>query len=273
MLDIAASLVIPGSDLHYAMLYVPVELRERLILISAVKAEIEAIPLMVSDRGVARVKLEWWRLEADRLEQGKPSHQLTQSCRDHAWANFEFCCAIRSLVAGLDDELSGQTRDKRTEQSMWYEQTYAPIYKFKANLQHSIEGDQLRNATDLGLCIEIVYSLLNLRSLALGGIRRISNESLVAARCSWDEIQSSKKSTGVVRLLESESKTVIDKIIALHASADRAAQRRHLALYTLSKIVLQAVLEMKNDGFRIWDHRIELTPIRKLWLAWRTRFI
>ena len=29
--------------------------------------------------------------------------------------------------------------------------------------------------------------------------------------------------------------------------------------------------EIERDGYRVLDHRIALTPLRKLWIAWKTR--
>ena len=35
--------------------------------------------------------------------------------------------------------------------------------------------------------------------------------------------------------------------------------------------IYRAVLdEIERDGFRVLDHKISLTPLRKLWLAWKT---
>ena len=28
--------------------------------------------------------------------------------------------------------------------------------------------------------------------------------------------------------------------------------------------------EVENDGYRILERRIQLTPLRKLWIAWKT---
>ncbi len=28
--------------------------------------------------------------------------------------------------------------------------------------------------------------------------------------------------------------------------------------------------EIEADGYRVLEHRIRLTPLRKLWIAWRT---
>jgi phytoene synthase len=28
--------------------------------------------------------------------------------------------------------------------------------------------------------------------------------------------------------------------------------------------------EIRSDGYRVLEHRVALTPIRKLWIAWKT---
>ena len=35
--------------------------------------------------------------------------------------------------------------------------------------------------------------------------------------------------------------------------------------------IYQATLnEIELDGYRVLEHRVKLTPLRKLWLAWKT---
>jgi len=39
----------------------------------------------------------------------------------------------------------------------------------------------------------------------------------------------------------------------------------------LAEILLVTLAEIRRDGYRILHHRIALTPLRKLWIAWRAR--
>ncbi|VAW57204.1 hypothetical protein MNBD_GAMMA07-2266, partial [hydrothermal vent metagenome] len=48
---------------------------------------------------------------------------------------------------------------------------------------------------------------------------------------------------------------------------DRFNQRIGLIM---AEIYLSLLNEIENDGFKVLEHRIKLTPMRKLWLAWRT---
>ena len=48
---------------------------------------------------------------------------------------------------------------------------------------------------------------------------------------------------------------------------DRRAQRAGLAMAAIYRTLLD---EIARDGYRVLDRRIALTPLRKLWIAWRT---
>ena len=50
-------------------------------------------------------------------------------------------------------------------------------------------------------------------------------------------------------------------------AADRKAQRPGLVMAAIYRAVLN---EIKRDGCQVLSQRTSLTPIRKLWIAWRT---
>ena len=51
------------------------------------------------------------------------------------------------------------------------------------------------------------------------------------------------------------------------APADRAAQRPGLIMAAIYRTLLN---EIARDGYRVLDRRTSLTPLRKLWIAWKT---
>ena len=48
---------------------------------------------------------------------------------------------------------------------------------------------------------------------------------------------------------------------------DRYAQRSGIIMAAIYRTLLDEIAE---DGYRVLEHRIHLTPLRKLWIAWRT---
>ena len=51
------------------------------------------------------------------------------------------------------------------------------------------------------------------------------------------------------------------------APEDRASQRAGLIMAAIYGTLLE---EIRRDGFNVLQQRIALTPLRKLWIAWKT---
>lgn len=262
----------PGSDFYYAILYVPTARREQLAVINALKNELCAIPLTVSDPGIARIKLEWWRAEAERLLQGQARHPLTQSYSQTNRAIGGLHDALCALVRGLDDELGGRHLATRDDQHAWFDSTFGPYYALCMAVSAGNETLPPGQWQTLGRWIEIGTSLLDLKPLATRRLRRLATAELIAAGCTWDDMESGCHDTAVVEMLDRQTRFTIENITNILHAAPRDIQRRQRPVFTLARIVRQTLVEMRNDGYRVWQHRIELTPLRKLWLAWRTRF-
>lgn len=262
----------PGSDLYYALLYLAKAQAKQLATLHALKVELCTIPVSVSDVGVARVKLEWWRLEAERLTAGEPRHLLTRTYLDNYGADGSVGNALAALVSGLDGELGGRRLATREEQFAWFDTTFGPLYALQASILARDEEITPEHWQYLGRWIEIGYALLNLKPLAVHNLRRIPTENLVACGCTWDDIDGGRPSVHVAELVKRECDVAIANIAELIASTPKKARRIQQPLFTLGCIVQNALIELTADGCRIWQHRIELTALRKLWLAWRMRF-
>jgi phytoene synthase len=60
-----------------------------------------------------------------------------------------------------------------------------------------------------------------------------------------------------------------DEALALLPEADRIAQKPGLMMANIYCTLLQ---EIESTGFQVLHQRISLTPLRKLWIAWRTQW-
>jgi phytoene synthase len=248
-------------------------LRDQLVNLNAIKAEICAISTSVSDPGVARVKLDWWRSEADRLAAGNPSHRLARIYYQACGEKSDISLALRALIAGLDEEIGGRILASKVDSRAWFDSTFGPLYQFQASLLDEQSKSLIAVISDLGRCIEMGYSLLYMRPFAARNIRRIPASALSDSGCTWDDIENLRDSPTLINLLNNETRSVIKAIAEIHVQTNRKMRRKHLPVFTLSAIVKNALIEMHADGCRIWQHRVELTPLHKLWLAWRIRYL
>ena len=57
------------------------------------------------------------------------------------------------------------------------------------------------------------------------------------------------------------------KAFAALPAADRKSQRAGLIMAAIYRTLLD---EIERDGFKVLTQRTSLTPLRKLWIAWKT---
>lgn len=258
-----------GSDFYYASLYSGREERARLANINALHVEIASIPLKVSDRGVARVKLNWWHEEADHLAAQKPRHLLTQHYARRYDDGAEVGSALHRLVEGLDQELEGRILRTDAERAAWIDATFASIYTLYAADRAAPAARQL--ACALGSWIENAYALLLINRMARCGLLRVPEDSLRSAACTRSDLENGTNVSAIARLVGAEVDRALDVHAAIVETAARDAVGATRVLLTWARIVERSLVEMRRDGCRVWLHSIELTPLRKLWCAWRSR--
>ena len=70
-----------------------------------------------------------------------------------------------------------------------------------------------------------------------------------------------------MRFQAQRAQAMYDEAFALLPKEDRRAQRAGLMMAAIYRALLT---EIERDGFHVLTQRISLTPIRKLWLAWKT---
>jgi phytoene synthase len=71
----------------------------------------------------------------------------------------------------------------------------------------------------------------------------------------------------LMRFQAERARRCYDEALALLPSEDRRAQRPGLMMAAIYRALLN---EIAGDNYRVLDQRTALTPIRKLWIAWRT---
>jgi len=59
-----------------------------------------------------------------------------------------------------------------------------------------------------------------------------------------------------------------DEAFALLPTADRRAQKPGLMMASIYRTLLR---EIEADNFQVLHQRVSLTPLRKLWLAWKVQ--
>jgi len=78
----------------------------------------------------------------------------------------------------------------------------------------------------------------------------------------------SDRFTALMRFQAQRAQGLYDQALALLPPADRRTQKPALMMASIYRALLR---EIEHDNFKVLHQRISLTPLRKLWLAWKVQ--
>jgi len=125
-------------------------------------------------------------------------------------------------------------------------------------------------AESLGIALQLTRILRNVGAHARLNRIYLPMDDLKKFEVPAAGILQAKPAEGFVKLMAAQARRAeayFDKALGLLPAEDRGAQRAGLILAAIHRATLA---EVERDGFPVLTHRTSLTPLRKLWLAWKT---
>jgi phytoene synthase len=253
-----------GSSAYYSVRFSPRVLRHHLAALIAWHQQVRAVLERVSDPGVARLKLQWWREELQRTLDGEPRHPLSRQLRpvlrSHALPPEPFLRIADQVEAEI---LRRHPADARALGEAC-ERDQGALFELLARCHdHGSEG-QLAAARDLGAFCALVYLIRDSGALTRRGRTVLPADRLAERGLSADALRERGHRARLPELLPELAEQAHD---LLGRARERGAAP---AVVRVRARILEALLrELKAMGFEVADQRVGLTATRKLWLAWR----
>ncbi|MDD5176982.1 MAG: presqualene diphosphate synthase HpnD [Sterolibacterium sp.] len=259
-----------GSSFYYSFMFLEAPRRQAITALYAFCREVDDVVDECSDRQLARSKLAWWRHEIDSLYAGKPGHPVTQALVP-ALENFKLPCEqLHEIIDGMEMDLD-QTRFLDFKALHLYCYRVASVVGLLAAEIFGYQDSQtLKYAHDLGLAFQLTNIIRDVGEDARRGRVYLPLDELKRFEVPLADILNAKYSDNFRRLMEFQierAEQTYAQALARLPQKDRKAQRAGLVMAAIYRSLLA---EIKRDGCLVLDRRTSLTPLRKLWLAWKT---
>ena len=259
-----------GSSFYYSFLFLPVNRRRAITALYAYCREVDDVVDECHDAQIAATKLVWWRLELDRLYAGKPEHPVTQALLP---VLSEFSLPqeqLLEIIDGMEMDLQ-QTRYLDFKALSLYCYRVASVVGLLAAEIFGYE-DRLtqKYAHDLGMAFQLTNIIRDVGEDARMGRVYLPIDDLQRFEVPVSDILNARYSDNFRRLMEFQierAEQYYTQAMAELPASDRKAQRPGLVMAAIYRTLLD---EIKRDGCQVLSQRTSLTPIRKLWIAWRT---
>jgi phytoene synthase len=224
----------------------------------------------IADASIARTKLQWWRKEIAAMLNGNPSHPVTLALQPHVATYGLKGEHLQAIISGMEMDLD-QTRYldfAGLQRYCWHVAGVVGI--LSASIFGVTQGDTLLFAEKLGLAFQLTNIIRDVGEDGRKGRIYLPVNELQQFNVTAADILNARHSDNFERLMRFQverAQRVYDEAFALLPRQDRRAQRPGLMMAAIYRTLLK---EIEHDGFHVLNQRISLTPIRKLWLAWKT---
>lgn len=258
-----------GSSFYYAFLFLPPPRRAAITAFYAFCREVDDVVDEVHETDVAQRKLAWWDTEVAQAFAGRPSHPALQALMPHAPAFGIEEGQLHAVVQGCRMDLE-QTRYLDYAGLERYCHLVAGVVgEVSARIFGQTQDQTTRYAHTLGQAFQLTNIIRDVGEDALRGRIYLPVEDLQRFDVKAHEILNRKYSdrfTALMRFQAERAHGLYEQALSLLPAADRRAQKPGLMMASIYRTLLR---EIERDGFQVLHQRIALTPLRKLWLAWK----
>ena len=260
-----------GSSFYYAFLFLPSERRAAITAFYAFCREVDDVVDEVSDPGVAAAKLDWWSAEVHKAFAGNPTHPVLQALAPHIERYGIQAQHLQAIIDGCRMDLT-QTRYLDFAGLQRYCHLVAGVVgEVAARIFGQTQPETTAYAHQLGLAFQLTNIIRDVGEDAMRGRIYLPIAELQQFDVKASEItqrQGSERFIALMRFQTERARQLYDQALALLPAADRRAQKPGLMMASIYRTLLD---EIEADGFQVLHQRTSLTPLRKLWLAWKVQ--
>jgi phytoene synthase len=259
-----------GSSFYYSFLFLPPERRRAITVLYAFCREVDDTVDDATDQSVARIKLAWWRGEVAQMYAGTPTHPVMLALQPHIQPYDLKQEHLQAIIDGMEMDLD-QSRYldyPNLKKYCWHVAGVVGI--LSASIFGVTNPSTLQYAETLGLAFQLTNIIRDVGEDARKGRIYLPIDELQKFNVTAADLlntRHSEKFEALMKFQAARAQQLYDDAFALLPQEDRRAQRPGLMMAAIYRTLLD---EIERDGFHVLSQKISLTPLRKLWLAWKT---
>lgn len=255
---------------YFALLYTPEARRDAVTALYVIDAEIRE-SAQSANHDVAHTRLRWWRAEVDRLVNASPQHPATRVLHEHHRGEQSSLSTLHELLVAADMDLARMTYLNASELRAYCARSGGTIQELIA-AQLSPDGsldETLRTAANaIGVAIRQAEIVRDLRQDTHDGRIYLPLDLLEQHATGPEELSQAELGADAKRAVSVFKEATQDELRKRPANAqDRATLRPLWVLAALHHRLLDRIAARNYD---VGSERIDLGPIEKPWVAWRT---
>jgi phytoene synthase len=259
-----------GSSFYYSFLFLPPEKRRAITAFYAFCREVDDVADEATDVGVARTKLAWWRTEVANLMAGAPSHPVTRALAPFVAPMGIDGARLNEIIDGMEMDLTHHRYADFEALRLYCHRVAGVVGQLSASIFGYRHPRTLEYAERLGIAFQLTNIIRDVGEDARRERVYLPADELARHGLTVEDILARRGGDAFRAMMAEQADraeaTYAEALAKLHPE-DRRNQRAGLIMAAIYRTLLA---EIRRDGFPVLEGRVSLTPIRKLWIAWKT---
>ena len=260
-----------GSSFYYAFLFLPASQRAAITAFYAFCREVDDVVDEVSDAGIAATKLAWWRTEVGRLFAGEAAHPVMLALQPHLQTYQITAMQLNAVIEGCEMDLQQNRYLDYPGLQRYCHLVAGVVGEVAARIFGQTQEQTTAYAHAMGQAFQLTNIIRDVGEDAMRGRIYLPVNELQQFDVKANDIlkrEYSERFTALMQFQATRAHQLYDQALDLLPAQDRRSQKPGLMMANIYRALLR---EIERDGFQVLHQRTSLTPIRKLWLAWKTQ--
>ncbi len=261
-----------GSSFYYSFLFLPDERRRAITALYAFCREVDDVVDELTDRSAARMKLAWWRTELDAVYSGCPQHPVARALLDVVGPFGLQRSHFGEIIDGMEMDLDHGRYTDFTALRAYCHRVAGVVGLLSATIFGYRDAQTLDYAHDLGIAFQLTNIIRDVGEDARRDRIYLPQEDLARYGVSDADIMTGRTSPNMRELMRfqiARARSFYQQALGRLPDTDRRAQRAGLVMAAIYQRLLD---EIETDACAVLRAKVSLTPVTKLWLAWKTWF-
>ena len=259
-----------GSSCYYSFLFLPPGQRAAITALYAFCRELDGAVRESVDSGVARVRLNWWRGELCAVFDDRPQHPVGRALAVAVQQYGIPKAQLDEVIDGMQMDLDYNRYPDLATLEIYCSRVSGAVALLSAELLGYSDPATRQYAHVLGIALRLTEIIRDVGQDARRNRVYLPLDELTRFGLDSDDIVALREDERFERLMVFQierARSYYDRALSLLPAADRRAQRCGLVMASIQCALLREVSALRG---RTMHQRVSLTPMRKLWIAWRT---
>jgi phytoene synthase len=259
-----------GSSFYYSFLFLPPERRRAITALYAFCREVDDVVDECTDTAVARAKLAWWRNEVAAAYRGSAQHPVARALAEVAPRYNLPEARLNEIIDGMQMDLDYNRYPDFATLERYCHRVAGVVGLLAAEIFGYADRRTLDYAANLGLAFQLTNIVRDVGEDARRNRIYLPLDELARHGVGETDVLQGRETDNFKKLMTFQIDRAQEYYRAAFErlpAADRRPQRAGIIMAAIYQTLLE---EIRRDGCRVLAQRTSLTPVRKLWIAWKT---